>query len=241
MKIPVLSLFLLCLSGTYGVSIPQQNEAQPPQPTIRDSFKNLLHHSMVFGVELISTWKSSEAEREAVLGGRIELIKRSYFSFALTIAAPLIQTYHEVAKEINETYPVYNNKVMPIVLSFVVKAAESLRSAAAEIKPHFEKFEENTKEQQNAFWEEIRPIILGKVKSVIETLNSNLKPYIEDVRKEVAAAKSKEDKPPSEKDPGYAAWEENLKIQEFVQKLALFDKDLLKKMLSELQITSTKA
>ncbi|XP_075695922.1 uncharacterized protein LOC142662008 [Rhinoderma darwinii] len=242
MKILVSSLFLLFLSGTYGLSIPKQDEEQPSRPTLRDSIKNLFRHVLVFGAELVSNWEASEADREAVLSKRADIIRATYFNLAHGISEHMVDIYKDVSKEINETYPVYNNKVIPIFGGFVVHVFQNIRVAVEEIQPYFEKFEEHVKKQQSIFWEEIRPILQSKAKPIIDALSANLQPYIDDVRKEVAAASNKQDgKSPSEQETIDSIMEQNIKFAEFLQKISMFDQNLLKKTLSELEIFNTNA
>ncbi|XP_073513202.1 uncharacterized protein [Phyllobates terribilis] len=237
MKLLVSSLFLLFLAGTYGAVIGKENEEHPPKPTLREAVKTLLHDALVFGVEVVSTWDYSEDDRMAVLSKRLDIIKKSYINLAYSSSTYMIDIAKEVYNEFNETYPVYNNKVGPLLAAFAVHAVSEVRLLAEEIRPSFEKFEEQLKTYQNAFWEAVLPVIKKKTKPMIDALNSSLKPYIEDVRKEVENAKGKdESKAPSEQDALIRTLEENYHTAERIQKVFLFDKDEWKKLLSQLEL-----
>ncbi|XP_073441306.1 uncharacterized protein [Dendrobates tinctorius] len=240
MRLLVSSLFLLFLAGTYGAAIGKENEEKPPKLTLREAVKNLLHDALVFGVELVSTWDSSEDDRMAVLGKRIETIKKSYFNLAYSSSMHMVEIVKEVYKEFNETYPVYNNKVAPLLGAFAVHAVSEVRQLVEEIKPTFEKFEEQLKVHQNTFWEVVLPVIKKKTKPMIDALNSSLKPYIEEVRNEVANAKGTDEvEAPSDQDPMIRTMEEHYHTAERIQKVFLFDKDEWKKFLSQLELFNT--
>ncbi|XP_069597559.1 uncharacterized protein [Ranitomeya imitator] len=242
MRLLVSSLFLLFLAGAYGAAIGKENEEKQPKLTLREAMKALMHDSMVIGVELVSTWDSSEDDRLAVLGKRIETIKKSYINLAYSSSVHLVEIVKEVYKEFNETYPVYNNKVTPLLGAFAIQAASQVRLLVEEIKPTFEKFEEQMKVHQKAFWEVVLPLIKKNTKPIIEALNSSLKPYIEDVRNEVANAKGKDEvEAPSDQDPLIRTMEENYETAERIQKVFMFDKDEWKNFLSQLELFNTNA
>ncbi|XP_072011886.1 uncharacterized protein [Engystomops pustulosus] len=237
MKSLVLSLFLLFLSGIYGSPVTPV-EQQPPKPAVRDSVKSLVHNALVFGAELVSNLESSEKDRLAVLGNRAQKLKVSYYNLAYGISDYLGDIIKEVYKEINETYPVYTSKVLPLLGAFVVHTVNSLRVTAEEIQPYFEKFEEKVKVHQITFWDEILPILQKKTKPVIDALKAGLDPHIEEVHKEVEAANAKEEASPlsEQTEKELKEMEENYNVAEKLQKILMFDKNVLKKMLSQLAI-----
>ncbi|XP_077106028.1 uncharacterized protein LOC143764389 [Ranitomeya variabilis] len=242
MRLLVSSLFLLFLAGTYGAAIGKENEEKPPKLTLREAMKELMHDSMAIGVDLVSTWDSSEDDRLAVLGKRFETIKKSYINLAYSSSVHVVEIVKEVYNEFNETYPVYNNKVVPLLGAFAVQAVSEVRLLVEEIKPTFETFEEQMKVHQKAFWEVVLPVIKKKTKPMIDALNSSLKPYIEDVRNEVANAKGKDEvEAPSDQDPIIRTMEENYHTAENIQKVFMFDKDQWKKFLSQLELFNTNA
>ncbi|KAM3923690.1 uncharacterized protein RB166_012668 [Leptodactylus fuscus] len=242
MKILVSSLLLLFLAGTHGGPISEQAAQRPSVPSARDSIKSMFRNLFVYGAEIVANWESSDTEREAVLNKRVEIIYTSYFNLAYGATEYLSGIFTELAKELNETYPVFYSKVPPIFIGVFQPTYECIRDVAKEIKPHFEKFEEEVKKLQSALWEEVRPTIQSKAKPIIDDLNAKLKPIIEDVRKEVEAAQRKEDsEPSSEQGLKYADLEESIKLTEFVQKIMMFDKGVLKTILTNLELFSTNA
>ncbi|KAM4014818.1 uncharacterized protein ACNLHF_001559 isoform 1-T2 [Anomaloglossus baeobatrachus] len=241
MRLLVSALFLLFLAGTYGAAIGKENEEQSPppaKPTLRDALKTLLHDGLMFGVDLVTNWDSSEDDRMAALSNRMDLLKKDYINLAYSSSLHMVEIVKEVYTEFNATYPVYNNKVAPLLAAVALHAVNDVKQLVEEIKPTFEKFEEQMKVHQNAFWETVLPIVKKKTKPVIDALNSSLKPYIEEVRKEVQNAKEGKDdrKGSPEQDALIRNMDEYYNIAERVQKVFLFDKDEWKKLLSQMEI-----
>ncbi|XP_040281970.1 uncharacterized protein LOC120996244 [Bufo bufo] len=232
MKILVSSLLLLFLSGTYSVAIQTQEEKEPPaKPTIRDSVKSVLRNVMVLGAEMVANWESPEADRRAACEKRTEMIKGNYYTLGYSVIEYTMGIYKEVHEEINANYPVYSTKVLPVLGELAMLIYTSTRDVVVEIQPSFKKFQDQVKIHQSAFWEEIRPVVQKKAQPIIDQFNERIKPIIEDVRKEVANAESKEDSKPVSEPEGL---EESTMLSKVFQNMLVFEEELLKKMQSEL-------
>ncbi|XP_066461710.1 apolipoprotein A-I-like isoform X2 [Eleutherodactylus coqui] len=238
MKILVSSLLLLFLSGTYSKPIEEQDVKPPPKPDTRECVKSLFSNIYALGADLVGSWESSETERVAVLSKRVESIYASYFNLAVSASDYMSGIMAEVSKEMQEKYPVYSKNVLPVLASVAIHAFEKITSAAEEMKPYFEKFEEHLKPLQNELWEGIRPIIENRTRSTIDALNANIKPFLEGVRKEVEAANIKEaaESPAEEKSPTILLMEHVLKSSQKLQHMYVFDSDMLNKIASQLHV-----
>ncbi|XP_075046351.1 uncharacterized protein LOC142107093 isoform X2 [Mixophyes fleayi] len=195
MKILVVSLVILSITGTHGFHLSQQDEPQPSKPAVKESLKRVIRNTFVLGAEIISNIGSSEESKQSELIDRVGLIVTGVYDLFDGIFHSVRDTAVEVEKEIHKQYPVYRNTVIPIIVEFVTNISTQLMILSPEITPYFKTLETEVRKQQVIFLKHLHALFLRDEKkwsSLVDNLNARLQPFIDEVRQEVERAKKQE-------------------------------------------------
>ncbi|XP_063799365.1 apolipoprotein A-IV-like [Pseudophryne corroboree] len=238
MKILVLSLAMLCLTGTHGLYIEQQNAAQPARPGVKESLRSLIRHTYVLGAEIVANLESSEESSKSELNDRLGMIVTSAHDLGSGVLDYIRETCADVDKEISDQYPVYRKTVFPIVGEFVGNISTMLIKLKTDLQPYVDEVEIVIKKQQLQLWKHFHTVIRkdAKVwKAAVDNLVARLKPFEDGVRKELDAARKQEASELSEKqETAKANHEEVDKFREALMTM-FYEEEGLEKVMAQLE------
>ncbi|XP_063293066.1 apolipoprotein A-I-like [Pelobates fuscus] len=185
MKILILTLSVLFISGTHGRFLWQRDE---PKSDISDVFEKFVENIVELGSEAADYVKSTSNDKEQKIRDTIDALKTNCNDIKQAIKTYLHSAWKQVDKELDEKYPVLKKDVLPHLEEFGKQWDEYAMNMKKDIFIYTLNLFNGLKNQVEKFFENIRPVAekgRDKLRSEVEELRNKIAPYLEDLKKEL--------------------------------------------------------
>uniref|UniRef100_A0A8C5R8Y5 Uncharacterized protein n=1 Tax=Leptobrachium leishanense TaxID=445787 RepID=A0A8C5R8Y5_9ANUR len=196
MKSLILALSLLFLTGTHGRSFLQSDEPKPATDDVIEAISEAVDKAVQLGSEAVKTLESSDFAKHINVNEKREALKAKFAHFHHQLEEYGATVREQVDKELQEKYPVFKEKALPIIKESLERLREYGWGVKKDFRTFTSEFFTSLRKDAIQFFNNLRPLGEGlrdKFRSEAEIVRTGLTPYEAELREEYEKNKKKSD------------------------------------------------